>query len=389
MDPLTLALLVATLVFAGIAAFLFFNRQSPKSAEESISSPEDLQKAEDAERDRLQVIVSAALTDAIDKLEKRNQSDFKLQSKHIESIQQTLDKSLETFKTEQSKYASDLVVNVKNLEKDTRDLSQALRSTKGSGQWGEMQLRRVVELAGMLEHCDFETQKRMKKLDGTIDIPDMIAYLPSAERRPSQSIAVDSKAPTTNFMAANDAKDERTREESLKKWKKDLRGHVADLSSKKYWENFKEPVELVVMFLPGEAMFSVAFQEIPELIEEATKQKVMLASPITLLSLLKTFAYGWRQVVLVASAGDIHETSKGLFNSLTTYTEHLNKMGKSLQDAVLNFNKAAGSWQRNVRPKGEKLLKLGVSTDSEEVLNLAEIDEPLREIDIPKTSDDS
>jgi len=389
MDPLTLALLVATLVFAGIAAFLFFNRQSPKSAEESISSPEDLQKAEDAERDRLQVIVSAALTDAVDKLEKRNQSDFKLQSKHIASIQQALDKNLETFKTEQSKYASDLVVNVKNLEGYTHNLSEALRSTSGSGQWGEMQLRRVAELGGMLEHCDFETQKAVKKDDGTLQRPDMIVYLPSADKRPSQSIAVDSKAVGANFIAANEAKDERTREESLKAWKNDLRGHVRTLSGKKYWDNFKESVELVVMFLPSEAMFRSAFQEIPELIEEASEQKVMLASPITLLSLLQTFAYGWRQVVLAENAAQIHETGRGLFNSLRIYTEHLAKIGASLEQTVDNFDKAVGSWQHTVRPKGEKLIELNISTDKKDVVNLEKINKPVRKIDSPNTSDDS
>ena len=209
-----------------IAAFLFFNRQSPKSAEESISSPEDLQKAEEAERDRLQVIVSAALTGAVDKLEKRNQSDFKLQSKHIESIQQALDKSLETFKTEQSQYSSKLVVNVEDLTAHARNLSSALRSTRGSGQWGEMQLERVAELGGMVEHCDFNLQKGLSKDDGKRDIPDMIVYLPSIDKTVAGCMAVDSKAALQKYMDANEAEDKRTRKDCLEKWKKDLRDHV-------------------------------------------------------------------------------------------------------------------------------------------------------------------
>lgn len=396
-NPTELIVILVLGLGVGLVVSLFIKKAwSSKSAEEPMSA-ENLKKVQDAEDARMksmmEAVVISAVTDVFTKtsaqLTKQNVTEIGLHSKHIASIQQALDKSLKTFETEQSKYASDLVVNVKNLEGYTHNLSEALRSTSGSGQWGEMQLQRVAELGGMLKHCNFDTQKVMKKADGKRDIPDMIVYLPSADKRPSQSIAVDAKAPVKNFMDANEAEDERAREDSLKKWKIALRGHVAELSGKKYWENFKEPVELVVMFLPSEAMFSEAHQAIPELIEEASEKKVMLASPITLISLLRTFAYGWRQVVLVESAGDIHETSKGLFNSLTTYLEHLNKMGESLKDAVLNFNKAAGSWQSRVRPKGEKLLDLKISTDSKEAVNHLEITVHPREIDTPNTSDDS
>jgi DNA anti-recombination protein RmuC len=369
---------------------------SSKSAKESIGiSDDDLQKIKDAQDDRMkstmEAVVTSAVTDIFTKtsaqLTKQNVTEIGLHSKHIKSIQQAVDESLKTFQTEQSKYSSKLVVNVEDLTGYTRNLSEALRSTKGSGQWGEMQLQRVAELGGMLEHCDFETQKAMNKNDGRR--PDMMVFLPSPDKRPSGRIAVDSKAPMANFMAANEAKDKRTQEASLKEWKKALRKHVDELSSKQYWDSFKEPVELVVMFLPGEAMFSAAHQVYPELIGEASEKKVVVASPITLISLLRTFAYGWRQVVLVEKAEEIRKTSKGLFDSLVSYREHLAKMGTSLGQTVKTFNKGVRSWEGNVSSQGDKLLDLKISTVSKENVHLEEIDERPREIDTPNTSDDN
>lgn len=398
MDPLTLVAIVIAIFFAVITGILFVNRWSPKSPEEpeppkepiSYLSPEELQKAADAERDRIKSIVAEALTEALDQLEKRNKSDFVLHNTHVESIQKAVRESLKTFQTEQSKYSSNLVVNVESLTEHSRNLSSALRSTTGSGQWGEMQLERVAELGGMVEHCDFDLQKGLFKDDGTSQRPDMIVHLPSIDKTVTGRIAVDSKASLQKFMDANEAENESTRKDDLKEWNRDLRKHVKDLSNKKYWESFKGSLELVVMFLPGETMFSAALQEDPDLIEYALERNILLASPITLISLLQMLAYGWRQVALAENAEQIRDSSEGLFNVLKVYVKHLKEIRAGLGKAVGSFNAAVGSWQRTVYPKGEKLLELKVSTDSaEEVLKLTEIDETLREIETPNTSGDS
>jgi len=398
MDPLTLVAIVIAIFFAVITGILFVNRWSPKSPEEpeppkepiSYLSPEELQKAADAERDRIKSIVAEALTEALDQLEKRNKSDFVLHNTHVESIQKAVRESLKTFQTEQSKYSSNLVVNVESLTEHSRNLSSALRSTTGSGQWGEMQLERVAELGGMVEHCDFDLQKGLFKDDGTSQRPDMIVHLPSIDKTVTGRIAVDSKASLQKFMDANEAENESTRKDDLKEWNRDLRKHVKDLSNKKYWESFKGSLELVVMFLPGETMFSAALQEDPDLIEYALERNILLASPITLISLLQMLAYGWRQVALAENAEQIRDSSEGLFNVLKVYVKHLKEIRVGLGKAVGSFNAAVGSWQRTVYPKGEKLLELKVSTDSaEEVLKLTEIDETLREIETPNTSGDS
>ena len=383
MDPLTLALLVATLVFAGIAAFLFFNRQRPKHVSKALT--EALEEFKEEALEELKEQNKTARDEALKELKDQNKTERDIENTYIESAKKTFKDSIENFQTEQNKYSSKLVVNVEDLTGYTRNLSSALRSTSGSGQWGEMQLERVVELAGMVEHCDFNLQKRLLKDDGTRDIPDMIVSLPSIGKTVTGRMVVDSKAPTTNFLAANEAKDKRTREDRLKEWKNDLRGHVRTLSGKQYWDNFKESVDLVVMFLPSEAMFSSALKEDPELIHDALKKNILLASPITLISLLRMLAHGWRQVTLTEKAQQVHLSSTALFDAVKKYASHLQGIRDGLTKAVSSFDQAVGSWETRVHPRGVKLLALDIGTDSEEVLKLEKVEKDIREIDPSKT----
>lgn len=362
LTELIVVLVIGSAVGA-VIVFTFFNRKSP-----------DFTEALEEFKD-----------EALKELKEQNKTERDIQNTYIESAKKTFKDSIENFQTEQNKYSSKLVVNVEDLTGYTHNLSSALRSTSGSGQWGEMQLERVVELAGMVEYCDFETQKRMKKDDGTTDIPDLIVFLPSIGKTVTGRMAVDSKAARANFLAANEAKDKRTREDRLKEWKKDLRGHVRTLSGKKYWDNFKESVDLVVMFLPSEAMFSSALKEDPELIEDALEKNILLASPITLISLLRMLAHGWRQVTLTEKAQQVHLSSKALFDAVRKYASHLQGIRDGLTKAVNSFDQAVGSWETRVHPRGVTLLDLDISTDSEEVLKLEKVEKDIREIDPSKT----
>lgn len=252
--------------------------------------------------------------------------------------------------TQQVKFlASDQV----DLKKETRKLVDALRRPTVRGRWGEMQLRRVVELAGMINYCDFTEQTSVTTEDGRLR-PDMVVRLPGGKQ-----VVVDAKAPLEAYLNAYESQDEDARKQSMQVHARQIRDHMAKLSQKSYCEHLKPTPEFVVMFLPGEIFFSSALEQDPSLIEMGVKQNVIVASPTTLIALLKAVAYGWQQEKVAESAQQVSEQGRKLYKSLCTFVDHLSRVGKGLGTAVEGYNKAVGSLESRALPQARKFKELG------------------------------
>ena len=242
----------------------------------------------------------------------------------------------------------------------TNTLSRALRTPSVRGRWGEMQLRRVVELAGMLHRCDFEEQPGLWS-DAGRQRPDLIVRLPLGK-----SIVVDSKVPLEAFLDAQEATDDETRVERLQAHARRVREHMEKLGSKAYWESIDgESPEMVVMFLPGETLFSAALQYDLSLIEHGLKNRVLLASPITLIALLTTVAHTWRQEVLAENYKEVARLGKEFYDRLARFTEHFDDVRQKLDGAVQSYNKAVGSLESRVLVSARRLRELDVTSSPE------------------------
>jgi len=241
-----------------------------------------------------------------------------------------------------------------SLRRETQQLSQALRAPTVRGQWGELQLRRVCELAGMLAYCDFEPQVTVRNDDG-VQRPDVVVRLPGNRR-----IVIDAKAPLTAYLEATGAIDDRTRTARLVEHAAHVRTHVQRLSAKKYWAQFDDAPDFVVLFLPGEAFFAAALEADPSLLEVAMSERVLLATPTTLIALLKATAFGWRQERATADAGRIVALARELQERLVAFDEQLGDVGKGLQRAVTAYNRAIGGLESRVLVSARKLGELGV-----------------------------
>jgi DNA recombination protein RmuC len=239
------------------------------------------------------------------------------------------------------------------LGRETRELVQALRAPSSRGRWGELQLQRVVEMAGMLEYCDFTTQTTLATADG-VQRPDMIVRLPGGS-----SIVVDAKAPLEGYLAAMDAIEEPVRLAALDRHAKQLRGHINALAERAYWRQFEHAPEFVVLFLPGEAFHAAALERDPSLLEAGVAQRVLIASPTTLIALLHAAAYGWRQERVAESAAQVSALGRDLAERLTVFTTHLAEVGASLDQAVTRYNRAVGSFDSRVLVAARRFSELG------------------------------
>jgi DNA recombination protein RmuC len=240
------------------------------------------------------------------------------------------------------------------LSRETRNLVGALRRPDVRGQWGEITLRRLVELSGMTSNVDFTEQAYVVTAEGAIR-PDMIVHMPE-----ERDIVVDVKTPLDAYLSAVEALDDEGRAHHLKRHAQIVSARVRELSAKQYWSQFERSPAFVVLFLPGDQFLSAALQENPALIDEALRQNVILATPTSLVALLKTVAHGWKQTALAASATEVRRLGEEIYKRLATFGEHLGRLGKSLGSSVDSYNKAVGSLEQQVLPAARRFPDLGL-----------------------------
>jgi DNA recombination protein RmuC len=269
--------------------------------------------------------------------------------KALDEHQRELEKRREGAYASLSQQIEKLVFSEQTLRQETTRLTQALKSSQTRGSWGEVHLKRVVELAGLINHCDFYEQKSME-VDGRGVRPDLIIHLPGKKQ-----IAVDAKTPLSAYLEAMDTQDEETKKRKMQEHAALLRKHIRELSGKQYWKSLDFSPEYVILFLPAEAFFSAALQADPTLIEVGADQNIILATPTTLIAILRTIAYGWKQESLSENAKEIAKTGQELYERLSTVCEHWNKVGKSLTQAVDSYNQAVTSFESRAQVSLRKL----------------------------------
>jgi len=284
----------------------------------------------------------------------------------IEGVVRPLSESLERLEVhirelerEREKAFGSLGAQLQALARETTTLSSALRSPQTRGRWGEITLRRVAELAGMVKNCDFLEQETHES--GGVRIrPDMIVRLPAG-----RTLVVDAKVPLTAYLEAAAATDDTARRTALHRHGQQVAEHVRLLAGKQYWAQFQPAPELVVLFLPGDHFFSAALEGNPDLIEDALARKVVIATPVTLISVLRGIAYGWNEQQLAENAEEIRSVAAELYDRVQLVHDHYSDTGRLLEKTVESYNRSVGSWDSRLLPALRKMRELGVASGEE------------------------
>jgi DNA recombination protein RmuC len=334
-------------------------------AEQNLGAQQEKAKRELGDREK-----------AVEELVKPIRDALQSSQKQIADLEKSRSEAYGGIKTQ----LESMQASQKSLKQETQNLVNALRRPEVRGRWGEITLRRLVELAGMVEHCDFQEQVHTVD-DGQVIRPDMIVRMP--DRR---VLVVDVKTPLDAYLEAVEADNDKQRKLGLERHAKNVRAHIRMLASKTYWDQFDESPEFVILFIPGDQFLSAALNEEPDLIEYALSKQIILATPTSLVALLKAVAYGWRQLALADNAKEIRTLAEDLYGRLATFVGHMNRMGRQLASSVEHYNKAVGSLERNVLPGARKFVELGVR--EKKAMEKLEAMDPVPRTMIESSSDD-
>ena len=336
-----IALLVIGLIVGGLLGWLASRSRSTDFAAERALLRERLAAADTAAgRQQDLAITVAPLRDALSKVES-----------HLRELEGARISAYSSL-TEQVGFVREAS---EALHEQTSSLVTALRAPQARGRWGEMQLRRVVEMAGMVEHCDFTEQESVTTDQGVLR-PDLVVRLSGGKQ-----IVVDAKVTLSAYLAAAESRDPDIIEERMRAHARHMRDHVNGLAAKEYWREFEPTPEFVVLFVPGDAFLAPALERDPSLLEDAMQLKVLIATPTTLMAMLRTVAYSWQQEALTEHARAVFELGRELYRRLGTLGGHVDKLGRSLGRAVDDYNKTVGSLERNVLVQARKMAELQVT----------------------------
>lgn len=317
------------------------NRQFLQLAEQNLKQYHEGAKAELSKREQAIEGMVRPIREALTRTEQQIQQIEKERKEAFGSLAAQLKSMAETQSS---------------LQAETSNLVQALRRPEVRGQWGELTLRRVVELAGMVEHCDFyEQESAGTGADGATTRPDMIVRMPDA-----REIVVDAKTPLDAYITGTQSTDPAERQREMERFARHVREKVRALAGKSYWSQFSRSPEFVVLFIPGEQFLGAALDVYPDLQEEALRQKVILATPNNLVALLKTIAFGWRQQAVAENAEKMRQEGTRLYERVVNFTEHLTKLGTHLRRSVDSFNSAIGSLEHQLLPGARRFTEMGI-----------------------------
>jgi len=414
-------LLIISFLIGAIIVFIFYSRKSRRLAEENINLAMQLslEKQASEQFDAILDQTHAQLANSFNQLSnealtrnnehflklaeenlKRYQSEAKAELTSKEQAIEQLVKPINDALLQTSKQIHDIEKERKEsygnlsstisqmalgqqaLQSETQNLVQALRRPEVRGQWGEMTLRRLAELSGMVAHCDFFEQTHTVTETGSIR-PDMIVRLPE-----NREIIIDAKTPLDAYLSAIQTTDDEVRKKELKRHAQIIRKRAKELAAKNYWAEYSQSPEFVVLFIPGEHFLSAALEIDPSLLEDTIKANIILASPTNFIALLRAVSYGWKQQALAENAVEIRELGETLYKRLSVFSGHLSKLGASLNSSVDNFNKTVGSLERQVMPSGKRFLDMGIRA-KEEITPLSPIDTQIRNVKEEETNDDT
>ncbi len=386
---LTLLALVLGFILGLLSSRIHAQRRIHQVGQEHAAQREKEQHFFDDQLDRMQHQFAALAQQALNannatfislaqqqfsQLTQNASSEFKLRHQGIENLLEPIRSSLQ--KTEQQlgkidalRLASEtkleeqikhMLSSHQELQAQTRNLVTALRRPEVRGQWGELTLKRLVEMAGMSQYCDFVEQASVRTQDALLR-PDMLIKLPG-----KHTIVVDVKTPLDAYLSAHESSEPREQQRHLKQHASNVRKRIVELSRKQYWQEFAGSADFVLLFIPGDQFLSAALDTDPTLLEYAIENKVLLTTPTSLIGLLKTIAYGWQNEALSRNTEQIRQTGDTLLKRLGILEEHLTKLGRQLEQGVEQFNRAMGSFNRNLKPSAQKLSELGIGQARDE-----------------------